>query len=70
MAKFEKNILKGIVANKNYYEGKLRELEVVVIHGGAYRFFVKKIENTIFKTDVKLSKEYAEFKNSNISRYL
>ena len=63
MAKFEKNILKGIVANKNHYEGQLRELEVVVvIHGGAYRFFVKEIEDTIFKDDVKLSKEYAELK--------
>ncbi len=63
MAKFEKNILKGIVANKNHYEGHLKELEaVVVIHGGAYRFFVKKIEDTIFKDDVKLSKEYTEFK--------
>jgi intracellular sulfur oxidation DsrE/DsrF family protein len=63
MAKFEKNILKGIVANKNYYEGQLKELEVVVvIHGGAYRFFVKEIEDTIFKDDLKLSKKYAELK--------
>ena len=63
LEKFEKNILKGIVANKANYEGELKELEVaVVIHGGAYRFFVKDIKNTIFKSDKKLLNAYADLK--------
>jgi len=63
VANFEKKILKGIVANKNYYENKLGELEVaVVIHGGAYRFFVQNLDNTIYKNDKVLQKEYASLK--------
>lgn len=63
LAKFEKNILKGVAVNKAHYEGNLKELEVaVVIHGGAYRFFVKDIKNTIFNKDTKLVKVYPELK--------
>jgi len=63
LAKFEKNILKGVAVNKAHYEGNLKELEVaVVIHGGAYRFFVKDIKNTIFNKDTKLVKIYPELK--------
>ena len=63
LAKFEKNILKGISYNKGHYESKLQELEAaVVIHGGAYRFFVKDIKSTIFKDDKKLVKNYEELK--------
>lgn len=63
LAKFEKNIIKGVVINKGYYESSFKELEVtVVIHGGAYRFFVKNIDNTIFKDDKKLVKVYATLK--------
>ena len=63
LAKFEKNIIKGVVINKGYYESSFRELDVtVVIHGGAYRFFVKNIDNTTFKDDKKLVKVYATLK--------
>jgi len=63
VAKFEKNILKGIVAHKTHYENSLKELEVtVVIHGGAYRFFVKDLSSSAFKDDKELSKVYAELK--------
>ncbi|WP_457749444.1 DsrE family protein [Sulfurimonas sp.] len=63
MAKFEKNILKGIAVNKAHYEGNLKELEVaVVIHGGAYRFFVKNIKKSVFHTDLKLVEAYPELK--------
>ncbi len=63
VAKFEKNILKGIAVNKAHYEGNLKELEVaVVIHGGAYRFFVQDIKNTMFNKDTKLVKIYPELK--------
>ncbi len=63
VAKFEKNILKGIAIHKTHYENSLKELEVaVVIHGGAYRFFVKDLQKTIFKNDKELTKVYSEFK--------
>ncbi len=61
--KFEKHILKGIVFNKNHYQNNLKELEVaVVIHGGAYRFFVKDLQSSMFKDDKELSKVYADLK--------
>lgn len=55
LANFELKVLKGIVANKAHYEGSLRELDVVVvIHGGAYRFFTKDPEHSKFKDDKAL----------------
>lgn len=63
MKTFEKHILKGIVTNKNNYENQLREYDVaVVIHGQAYRFFVKDIQNTKFVKDTKLVAKYKELK--------
>lgn len=63
LKKFERTILKGIAAHKTHYEGELKELEVaVVIHGGAYRFFVKAPEKTIYRDDANLTKAYPELK--------
>lgn len=63
VSKFEKYILKGIVMNSEYYHSQLKELEVsVVIHGGAYKFFVKDLSSTAFKNDTKLGKVYAQLK--------
>ncbi len=60
---FERKILKAIVANKAYYEGKLQELEVtVVIHGGAYRYFTVDPSKTEYKTDRTLMADYANLK--------
>ncbi len=60
---FERKILKAIVANKAYYEGKLQELDVtVVIHGGAYRYFTVDPTKTEYKTDTTLLANYAELK--------
>ena len=60
---FEKKILKAIVANKAYYESKLKELDVaVVIHGGAYRYFTVDPSRTEYKTDKMLLSNYAELK--------
>ena len=60
---FERKILKAIVANKAYYEGKLQELDVtVVIHGGAYRYFTVDPAKTEYKTDKALLANYAELK--------
>jgi intracellular sulfur oxidation DsrE/DsrF family protein len=52
---FELRILSATVANKAHYESTLRELDVaVVIHGGAYKFFLKDPENSKFKDDKAL----------------
>ena len=57
---FEKKILKAIVANKAYYESKLKELDVtIVIHGGAYRYFTVDPSKTEYKTDKALLADYA-----------
>ena len=61
LATFELKILKSIVANKTYYESKLKELEVaVVIHGGAYKFFLKDPVHSKFKEDIKLLTSHKE----------
>ena len=60
---FEKNIFKGIVAQKTHYESNLQELEVaVVIHGGAYRFFVKDIKTSPYNNDKELVEAYESLK--------
>lgn len=60
---FERKVIKGIVAHKTHYEGDLRELEVTaVIHGGAYRFFVKEPAKTIYRNDANLTKAYPELR--------
>ncbi len=60
---FERKILKAIVANKAYYEGKLQELDAtVVIHGGAYRYFTVDPSKTEYKTDKALLTDYASLK--------
>jgi len=57
IATFEKKVLQGIVFEKNYYEGKLEKLDVaVVIHGDAYKFFVKDLKNSPYKNDATLVK--------------
>ena len=59
LASFELRILKAVVANKAHYEASLRELDVsVVIHGGAYRFFVIDPKKSIFKEDKALMQNY------------
>ncbi len=60
---FEKKVLKGIVAHKVHYEGRLQELEVsVVIHGSAYKFFVKEPQKSPFSDDVKLKGKHSMLK--------
>lgn len=54
--KFSRTILGGIVFQKSHYESKMEEVDaVVVVHGEAYRFFLKSLENTKFATDSNLS---------------
>jgi len=60
---FEQKILKGIAINKAYYEGNLKELSVaVVIHGGAYKFFLKDLKHTQYANDKKLLKIFPDLK--------
>lgn len=59
---FEKKILSGIANQKIYYEGKLQELDVaIVIHGNAYKFFVKNLQNTEYKSDKILLQKHNEY---------
>lgn len=52
---FEKKVLQGIVFHKTYYEGNLEKLDTtVVIHGDAYKFFIKDLKNSPYKNDKKL----------------
>ena len=60
---FEKHIIKGLVYNKTQFENSLRELEAaVVIHGEAYRFFVKDLSQTPYKGDKELLAVHNELK--------
>jgi len=63
VAQFDRNILQSIAYNKTHYANSLKELEVaVVIHGEAYRFFVKDLQSTSFKNDKALVKVYKDLK--------
>lgn len=61
VAKFEKNILKGIAVSKAYFEGNLQEFEsAVVIHGEAFRFFLKDVKHSAFNSNMELVEAYPE----------
>lgn len=52
MKTFEQKVLKGIPFTKNYYKGELKELDaVVIIHGGAYKFFLNDVSKSVFKNE-------------------
>lgn len=55
---FERSVLKATASNIAYYEGQLLELKVaVMIHGDAYKFFVKNLKNSIYKSEKELIKK-------------
>jgi len=57
----EQRILKGIPFTKDYYDGRFEELETaVIIHGDAYKFFVKEPQKSSFKNDKALMKKHDE----------
>jgi len=59
LKKFERKILKAIVTNKAHYEGTLKELDVtVVIHGGAYKFFLINPSDSIYSKESDLIKSH------------
>lgn len=55
--KIERKVLSGTVKHKNYYDSKLESLEVaVVIHGGAYRYFIKDLSKTPYRDEKDIIK--------------
>lgn len=59
--KFSRNILSGIVFQKTHYESRMEEIDaVVVVHGEAYRFFLKSLENTKYGADANLSRMHSD----------
>lgn len=52
---FEQKVLIGIVKNNDYYQGNMQELDVaVVIHGDAYKFFIKNLSASVYKKEREL----------------
>lgn len=59
--KFTQVIASGIVFQKNHYESKMEDLQaIVVIHGEAYRYFLKSLNNTPYTNDKVLDKNHSE----------
>lgn len=51
----ERKLISGTAFHKTYYEGKLESLDVaVVIHGDAYKFFVKDLARSPYREDKRL----------------
>jgi len=57
----EKRLIGSIISNSDYYQSKLQEYKViVVIHGDAYKFFMKDLNNTAYAFDNKLLEKKTE----------
>lgn len=55
LKRFEIYLLGAITNSAEYYKNSLKDLNVVVvIHGDAYRFFIKDLKNSPYKDDTKL----------------
>lgn len=62
---FEKRVVKGLPALANAYRQQGRQLvPVVVIHGEAYRFFLKDLTNTRYATDAGVKARQAALRAS------
>lgn len=60
---FEQRILSGVARYTAAYEGNLQEFNaVVVIHGNAYKFFVKDLAHSPYKDQLELVKVNNELK--------
>ena len=59
LGSFKLRLLGGIAKNSVHYEEAFKEFEVVVIiHGGAYRFFLKDPGDSEYRDDKALMAEY------------
>ncbi|MDD5212381.1 MAG: DsrE family protein [Sulfuricurvum sp.] len=70
---FEQKVLIGIVKNKDYYQSNMQELDVaVVIHGNAYKFFIKDVSTSPYKNDSVLISTHELFEKrlrSSVDNY-
>ncbi|TKI71067.1 hypothetical protein FCU45_01410 [Sulfurimonas crateris] len=58
---FENRMIKAVAFNNSHYQTTFKELDIIVIvHGGAYKFFVKDISKTKCKEDKKLQAKAKE----------
>jgi uncharacterized protein len=59
LEEIEKKVLSGIAFNKTHYENKLEKLDVaVVIHGDAYKFFIRDLAASPYKNNAVLLKAH------------
>lgn len=58
---FESRLVKGVAFNNSNYQSTFKELDIlVVIHGDAYKFFVKDLSKTKLKVDEETLKKVKE----------
>lgn len=63
LSTIEKRLLKGIPHTANYYSAQGQSIDiVVVIHGGAYKFFVNTLSDSPYKNDQELKQNQAALK--------
>ena len=63
MKTFEQRILSGVARYTAHYQGIMQEFDaVVVIHGDAFKFFVKDLANSPYKDQAKLVKANKDLK--------
>ncbi|NPA51936.1 MAG: DsrE family protein [Aquificae bacterium] len=61
LERFEYYLLSGLAENINYYKNKLIDIDVVVIiHGDAYKFFIKDLSKSPYKNEKELIKKQYE----------
>ncbi len=59
--RFKFYLLSGLTSMAEYYKNNLEELKaVVVIHGDAYKFFIKDLNNSPYKNDSELKRNQKE----------
>ena len=55
ITKLERQLIGGIITHTTYYQNKLEELDVrVIVHGDAYKFFMKDLNHTAYAYQPKL----------------
>lgn len=68
LEKFEQMVLGGTPRFKTYFEGQLQELKVaVIIHGDAYKFFVKDISKSPYRDQKYLLKANTDLQKRIVS---
>lgn len=61
LSRFNIYLLSGLANSAEYYKNQLKEIKVVVvIHGDAYKFFIKDLQNSPYKNDKELLEHQKE----------